>query len=48
MISKCIFIYKGFIKEYWWTLILSWPDEFETVGQPENVVKRKVKTTDIK
>ena len=48
MISKCIFIYKGFIKENWWTLVLSWPDELEMVGWLENILKRKVKTTDIK
>ena len=35
------------LEKHWWTLVLSWPDELEKVGQPEkNVLKRKYKTTD--
>ena len=48
MISKYIFINKGFIKEHWWTLVSFWSDELKTVVQPENVLITKVKTTDIR
>ena len=44
-----IYIYKHIhvLEKHWWTLVLSWPDELEKVGQPEkNVLKRKYKTTD--
>ena len=38
---------SDFGKKHWWTLVSSWPDELEKVGQPEkNVLKRKYKTTD--
>ena len=30
------------LEKYWWTLVSSWPDELEKVGQPEkNILKRK-------
>ena len=32
------YMYKAFIKEHWWTLVLSWPDKLETVGRPKNEV----------
>ena len=42
-----IYIYINiytFWKKHWWTLVLSWPDELEKVGQPEkNILIRKYK-----
>ena len=36
-----------FQREHWWTLVSSWPDELEKVGQPEkNVLKKRYKTID--
>ena len=28
-------MYKAFTIEYWWTLVLSWPDKLEMVGRPK-------------
>ena len=28
-------MYKAFIKEHWWTLVLSWLNKLETVGRPK-------------
>ena len=40
----CLILEK---KKHWWSLVSSWPDELEKVGQPEkNILKRKYKTTD--
>ena len=29
------------LKKHWWTLVLSWPDELEKVGQPEKNIFKK-------
>ena len=36
------------LEKHWWTLVSSWSDEFEKVGQPEKNVLKKIykKTTD--
>ena len=42
-----IYIYMFVLEKHWWTLVSSWSDELEKVGQPEkNVLKRKYKTID--
>ena len=45
--SIYIHIHVCFWKKHWWTLVSSWPDELEKVGQPEkNVLKRNYNITD--
>ena len=38
-----IYIYKHIhvLEKHWWTLVLSWPDELEKVGQPEKNIFKK-------
>ena len=50
----CIYIHRCnmhvhvFQREHWWTLVSSWPNKIEKVGQPgeKNILEKKYKTTD--
>ena len=32
---KMQIMYEAFIKEQWWTLVLSWPHKLETISRPK-------------